>query len=109
MARDSAPYPVSPSQGLEHLARVYLDWTPPQPKRWQAEAACRGHEDVMFIAKNASHEEQAAARAICDSCPVLDTCREWALTQGYNAVYGFVAGMSQRERRRQRKERKEAA
>ena len=75
---------------------------------WSLSAACRhylfsfdeaadhtddrpkGHERVK------EHPSVTEARTICNSCPVLTPCREWALTEADNV--GVVAAMTPQER-----------
>ncbi len=72
--------------------------------RWQRDAACRGVDpSVFFPARGASAEQ---AKNICDDCIVLDECRTWGLDQ---PDHGVIAGMSGKQRRRLRADRKRGA
>ncbi len=66
---------------------------------WMAEAACSG-KSVLFFPPRAERPQarvrrEAQARLICQSCPVLDTCRASARA---NREYGFWGGESEEER-----------
>ncbi|MEP6695299.1 MAG: WhiB family transcriptional regulator [Pseudonocardiales bacterium] len=68
---------------------------------WQLQGACRGSDsDLFFHPENergqARERREAAAKAVCDRCPVLQRCREHALTVGES--YGVWGGMSESER-----------
>lgn len=43
---------------------------------------------------------------MCKWCPVLNECREWAIETRF--AYGFIGGMSERERKKEIAERKRA-
>lgn len=68
---------------------------------WQLRASCRGMDSDLFF-----HPEQergigraareARAKQICWTCPVLESCREHALT--VEEPYGVWGGMSESER-----------
>ena len=63
---------------------------------WQAHAACAGSNmDLFFPERGESH---AAAKAICDGCPVQHECLDYALT--HDEVHGIWGGTSERERKR---------
>jgi WhiB family transcriptional regulator, redox-sensing transcriptional regulator len=68
---------------------------------WQARAACRGRGE-LFFAVGRDPETAAAkaeAKAICESCPVLDACREY----GQSEKFGVWGGMSLQDRKRVRR------
>lgn len=69
---------------------------------WTAAANCRGVDpDRFFPARGESHEPAAA---ICAACVVQDDCLQYALdTRQKHGVWG---GVSERARRRMRKDRK---
>ncbi|OUS97100.1 transcriptional regulator [Rhodococcus sp. NCIMB 12038] len=73
---------------------------------WQARAACRGNDLAVFFAPdaergNARARREAQARQICLPCPVLEQCRDHALTMG--EPYGVWGGMTETDRRRHTK------
>ena len=68
---------------------------------WQLLGACRGTDgDLFFHPENergpARSRREAAAKAICLTCPVLARCREHALA--VREPYGVWGGMSETER-----------
>jgi WhiB family redox-sensing transcriptional regulator len=66
---------------------------------WTLFAACKGQTDLFFPRRGERPERrdtrESAARKICDSCPALEPCREWARR---NREYGFWGGESEVER-----------
>lgn len=72
---------------------------------WQDRANCRGGvADLFFPERGASTR---AAKAICRECQVRIDCLEFAIRN--NEKFGIWGGMSERERRRVRRERQIAA
>jgi len=72
---------------------------------WQDDANCRGaNADLFFPERGASTR---TAKAICRECQVRAACLEFAIVTGEK--FGIWGGMSERERRRVRRERQIAA
>lgn len=72
---------------------------------WQDFANCRGADaDLFFPERGASTRR---AKAICAECDVRAECLDFAVETGEK--FGIWGGMSERERRRVRKERQIAA
>ena len=68
---------------------------------WQDYANCRGADaDLFFPERGASTRK---AKAICAACEVKGDCLDFALRAGEK--FGIWGGMSERERRRVRRER----
>lgn len=68
---------------------------------WQDYAACRGGDaDLFFPERGASTRR---AKSICNECEVKEPCLEFAITTGEK--FGIWGGMSERERRRVRRQR----
>lgn len=71
--------------------------------RWDAGARCRSEDAVLFFGPNRFEAKQdrlareAAAKAICASCPVIAQCREHALATG--ELYGVWGGLGEADRR----------
>jgi WhiB family transcriptional regulator, redox-sensing transcriptional regulator len=74
---------------------------------WQTSADCRAHKptcgsdsDLFFHPENergqAREQRESAAKAVCGRCPVLERCRQHALSVG--ETYGVWGGMSEAER-----------
>lgn len=61
---------------------------------WMLKGVCR-HEypDIFFVEAGKSAEE---ARRVCARCPVLQTCRDWAIAT--DQKLGIWGGMTRRER-----------
>jgi WhiB family redox-sensing transcriptional regulator len=68
---------------------------------WQDYANCRGADaDLFFPERGASTRK---AKAICNACDVKAECLDFAIVQGEK--FGIWGGMSERERRRVRRQR----
>lgn len=66
---------------------------------WRDFAVCKGQLQ-LFFAKNAERPQararrEAKAKALCDSCPVAEPCRDYARD---NREYGYWAGESEEVR-----------
>lgn len=75
---------------------------PPQPRELCERGLCVTHPHPEWWVSGRPAECEAAA-AVCGYCPVLASCRRWALSlpDSDRAVY---AGMTPRERRQARRE-----
>ncbi|MEQ1699770.1 MAG: WhiB family transcriptional regulator [Ilumatobacteraceae bacterium] len=66
---------------------------------WMGLAACKGHTPLFFPPKaerpQARERREAKARRICNTCPVIDECRQFARE---HHEYGFWAGESEEDR-----------
>lgn len=72
-----------------------------EPKTWWDFANCLGVEpDLFFPERGASTKE---AKEVCRGCVVREDCLEYALDHGEK--FGIWGGMSERERRRLRRQR----
>ena len=70
-------------------------------RRWQERANCLGVDpDLFFPERGASTRE---AKSVCRGCDVRLECLEYAL--GHGEKFGIWGGLSERERRRVRRER----
>jgi WhiB family redox-sensing transcriptional regulator len=78
---------------------------PMSPERaWQDEANCLGVDpDLFFPERGASTRE---AKEVCRGCVVRAECLEYALDNGEK--FGIWGGLSERERRRLRRQRARA-
>lgn len=68
---------------------------------WHRRAACLDRTDVNFFPSKG--EDPRPARAVCATCDVQPDCLQSALDR--REVHGIWGGMSERERRRLRKDR----
>lgn len=72
---------------------------------WQDFANCRGADpDLFFPERGASTR---TAKQICRECGVMDACLEFAIVS--SEKFGIWGAMSERERRKIRRERQIAA
>jgi len=72
-----------------------------KPKTWWDLANCLGVEpDLFFPERGASTKE---AKEVCRGCVVREDCLEYALDHGEK--FGIWGAMSERERRRLRRQR----
>ena len=70
-------------------------------RTWQDKANCLGVDpDLFFPERGASTKE---AKEVCRGCVVRAECLEYALANGEK--FGIWGGMSERERRRLRRQR----
>ena len=70
-------------------------------RRWQENANCLGVDpDLFFPERGASTRE---AKSVCRGCEVREDCLEYALAHGEK--FGIWGGLSERERRRVRRQR----
>lgn len=73
----------------------------PETKSWQDYANCLGVDpDLFFPERGASTKE---AKAVCRGCIVRQECLEYAIVNGEK--FGIWGGLSERERRRLRRQR----
>ncbi|HYT10640.1 MAG TPA: WhiB family transcriptional regulator [Mycobacteriales bacterium] len=68
---------------------------------WQLHGACRGEGSDLFFHPEgergpARAAREAAAKAVCGRCPVVDPCRRHAMAT--HEPYGVWGGMSESER-----------
>ncbi len=70
---------------------------------WRDRAACLGKDVNMFDVKPNTPKADKA-REICDSCPVRFQCLAWALTLDETDDHLMLGGLTEKERRRLRKE-----
>jgi len=83
-----------------NIVNVRLD-----DRSWQDKANCLGVDpDLFFPERGASTRE---AKEVCRGCVVRLECLEYALVNGEK--FGIWGGMSERERRRLRRQRAQAA
>jgi WhiB family redox-sensing transcriptional regulator len=70
-------------------------------RSWQGQANCLGVDpDLFFPERGASTRE---AKGVCRGCEVREECLEYALVNGEK--FGIWGGLSERERRRIRRQR----
>ena len=77
--------------------------TPPDkhPDAWTEQAACKGKTNLFFVNRGDT-TSMKLAKAICQTCPVIDDCRDHVT---YNPErFGIWAGMTEKDRRAYRLE-----
>jgi len=78
------------------------------PAGWQAEAICRDADAELFFAPDgkttdARQRREAAAKLICEGCPVRSRCLSWSLEM--REPEGIWGGTTEEERRALRRSR----
>jgi WhiB family redox-sensing transcriptional regulator len=74
---------------------------------WRARAACHGLGPDIFYPSTDEDDDAAEAKAVCDECPVRESCLEHAL--GFREREGVWGGATERERRRMTRQRRRTA
>ncbi len=72
-----------------------------QERSWQERANCMGVDPDLFFPERGSSTREA--KEVCRGCVVLEDCLEYALANGEK--FGIWGGLSERERRRLRRQR----
>lgn len=84
------------------VTSAWAQWAAESAPSWMDEAACSGHQPIEDFFPSAGQSIDVAV-AICSSCPVQESCLEYALTN--HEHHGIWGGKSERERRRIRRRR----
>lgn len=69
---------------------------------WMEKAACKHADRNIFILKKGESAEPA--KAICNVCPVLEVCLEYALSN--HISIGVWGGKTESQRRKMRRQRR---
>lgn len=80
------------------LGRLVRSWLEP----WMADAACSRVDPALWFPDKGDGRSGKHAKAICATCPVVDSCREYALLN--NETFGIWGATSERDRRKLRKQ-----
>lgn len=85
-----------------HSAKRTLS-VPVTPGVWSEQAACRNSKRCDIPLGYGRHEDRwpgmPAARALCNSCPVIEPCRNWVMAHEDDpCAWHVVAAMSPTER-----------
>lgn len=72
-----------------------------QERSWQAQANCMGVDPDLFFPERG--ESTREAKEVCRGCVVREDCLEYALAN--SEKFGIWGGLSERERRRLRRQR----
>jgi WhiB family redox-sensing transcriptional regulator len=75
------------------------DSIPATESAWRDHAVCKSHTRLFFPPKaerpQARARREAKAQRLCDKCPVVEPCRDFARS---NREYGYWAGESEEDR-----------
>jgi WhiB family redox-sensing transcriptional regulator len=71
---------------------------------WQDDANCLGVDPDLFVPERGASTREA--KEVCRGCVVREDCLEFALRNGEK--FGIWGGLSERERRRIRRQRAQA-
>ena len=74
-----------------------LLFDPDEDRSWFADAACKGVDPNLFHPYKG--ESIAKAKVVCDTCPVRQTCLDWAITHKSAGVWGGTSGLERRQMR----------
>ena len=74
-------------------------------RAWQNKANCLGVDPELFFPERGASTREA--KEVCRGCIVREQCLEFALQNGEK--FGIWGGLSERERRRIRRQRAQAA
>ena len=86
------------------LALDDLRWEPDES--WRVDAACSGVGTEIFFPTSEDQEASAQAKAVCSTCPVQETCLQYALaTNQTDGVWGGLDGNERRRLRRRLRDR----
>lgn len=66
---------------------------------WAEQAACKGKTHLFFVNRGDT-TRMNHAKAICKTCPVLESCRNYVLY--HPERFGIWAGMTEKDRRQYR-------
>jgi WhiB family redox-sensing transcriptional regulator len=86
---------------LTRGSRIAIDDRGEGPLGWQDSANCLGVDPDLFFPERG--ESTREAKTVCRGCVVRDDCLEFALNN--SEKHGIWGGMSERERRRIRRQR----
>ncbi len=73
-----------------------------KPEPAWSQGACAGVDPELFFPGQG--EDASAAKAVCQTCPIRTECLDYALDNAEK--HGIWGGMSERERRRIRRQRR---
>ena len=76
-----------------------------QETRWQDYANCFGVDPAVFFPESGGSTREA--KEVCRGCVVREDCLEFALAHAEK--FGVWGGMSERQRRRLRRQRKQTS
>lgn len=69
---------------------------------WKLAGLCNNEDPELFFPTASDRHKPRQAKAICNQCPVLVTCR----TESLHEYFGVWGGLSENERRKLRRHNK---
>ena len=81
-----------------------IEATEGDDRAWQDQANCLGVDPDLFLPERGASTREA--KEVCRGCEVRQQCLEYALANGEK--FGIWGGLSERERRRLRRQRAQA-
>lgn len=100
----STPYAVTAGPRLTDISASIFDNLPSQPE-WMGDAVCAQTDPDQFFPERGGSPKDA--KKVCLSCPVISQCRAYAL--GRDERFGVWGGLTERERRRLKRDLKWAS
>ena len=97
---DATPAPAVPTSG----AQPWTDLSPVGNAAWRLEALCAETDPEAFFPEKGGSTRDA--KRVCTGCTVRAECLEFALAN--DERFGIWGGLSERERRRVRLQRRDA-
>lgn len=70
---------------------------------WMARGVCQEVDPELFFPREGANEKNQTARTLCESCPVLQACRQYAIDRP--ALDGIWGGTSIKDRQKIRRDR----
>lgn len=72
---------------------------------WQEQAACAGVDPELFYLEDnvrgrQKEQKEAAAKAVCATCPVIAECLAYAMSDRHTMAFGVFGGTTPEERTR---------
>lgn len=87
--------------GLREMIVAHVHTTESDGKNWQERGACLNVDPELFFPERGASTREA--KSVCAHCEVKAECLEYALVNGEK--FGIWGGLSERERRRLRRQR----
>ena len=83
---------------VQDIVQERVEGMPEDHAGWRSHAACRNADPSIFFPEKGEGTIHLKAKALCRSCPVIEVCLDYAITNGER--YGVWGGMSARERKK---------
>ena len=97
---DERMWGVLDGDGLEPHVEMWGLFRPDEDLAWQHKALCSQTDpEVFFPEKGGSTRD---AKQVCEQCEVRELCLKWAIE--HDERFGIWGGLSERERRKYKRE-----